>query len=86
MEDKWVFPSIIKQKALLLQVLKKNIEVEMRGIDPRTSRMLSERSTIWATSPCWDVPFFLYICSLLYLVFFPVFGWDGMACTADEEI
>ena len=25
--------------------------VEMRGIDPRTSRMLSERSTIWATSP-----------------------------------
>ena len=24
---------------------------EMRGIDPRTSRMLSERSTIWATSP-----------------------------------
>ena len=25
--------------------------LEMRGIDPRTSRMLSERSTIWATSP-----------------------------------
>ena len=25
--------------------------VEMQGIDPRTSRMLSERSTIWATSP-----------------------------------
>lgn len=23
----------------------------MRGIDPRTSRMLSERSTVWATSP-----------------------------------
>ena len=23
----------------------------MQGIDPRTSRMLSERSTIWATSP-----------------------------------
>ena len=23
----------------------------MRGIDPRTSRLLSERSTIWATSP-----------------------------------
>ena len=23
----------------------------MRGIDPRTSRMLNERSTIWATSP-----------------------------------
>ena len=26
-------------------------KLEMRGIDPRTSRMLSERSTIWATSP-----------------------------------
>ena len=26
--------------------------VENRGIDPRTSRMLSERSTIWASSPC----------------------------------
>ena len=25
----------------------------MRGIDPRTSRLLSERSTIWATSPQW---------------------------------
>ena len=25
--------------------------MEMRGIDPRTSRMLSERSTIWATPP-----------------------------------
>ena len=24
----------------------------MRAIDPGTSRMLSERSTIWATSPC----------------------------------
>ena len=26
-------------------------KLEMRGIDPRTSRKLSERSTIWATSP-----------------------------------
>ena len=25
--------------------------LEMRGIDPRTSRKLSERSTIWATTP-----------------------------------
>ena len=25
--------------------------LEMRGIDPRTSRMESERSTIWATAP-----------------------------------
>ena len=28
----------------------KNI-LEMPGIDPGTSRMLSERSTIWATPP-----------------------------------
>ena len=27
------------------------LDLEMRGIDPRTSRMLGERSTIWATSP-----------------------------------
>ena len=33
---------------------KKPRKVEMRGIDPRTSRMLSERSTIWATSPPVD--------------------------------
>ena len=25
--------------------------MEMRGIDPRASHMLSERSTIWATPP-----------------------------------
>ena len=25
--------------------------LEMRGIDPRASHMLSERSTIWATPP-----------------------------------
>ena len=29
----------------------KNIELEAPGIDPGTSRMLSERSTIWATPP-----------------------------------
>ena len=27
------------------------MKMEMQGIDPHTSRMLSERSTIWATSP-----------------------------------
>ena len=27
------------------------LALEMRGIDPRTSRMQSESSTIWATSP-----------------------------------
>ena len=26
--------------------------LENAGIDPATSRMLSERSTIWANSPC----------------------------------
>ena len=25
--------------------------MELRGIDPRTSHMLSERSTTWATAP-----------------------------------
>jgi hypothetical protein len=30
-------------------------KLEMRGIDPRASRMLSERSTIWATSPNWHL-------------------------------
>ena len=25
--------------------------MELRGVDPRTSRMLSERSTSWATTP-----------------------------------
>ena len=25
--------------------------MELQGIDPRTSHMLSERSTIWATAP-----------------------------------
>jgi hypothetical protein len=29
----------------------KKWNMEMRGIDPRISHMLSERSTIWATSP-----------------------------------
>ena len=33
--------------------------VEVRGIDPRTSRMLSERSTIWATPP--DINFALEV-------------------------
>ena len=35
----WVFCVILKKK------------MEQRGIDPRTSHMLSERSTIWATAP-----------------------------------
>jgi hypothetical protein len=35
--------------------------MEMRGIDPRTSRMLSERSTIWATSPDGRFKFWGYL-------------------------
>ena len=31
--------------------MNKKEKVEERGIDPLTSRMLSERSTIWATPP-----------------------------------
>ena len=31
---------------------KKWVKMEMPGIDPGTSRMQSERSTKWATSPC----------------------------------
>ena len=42
-------PSHYQQKNENYRILK-NFS-EMRGIDPRTSRMLSERSTIWATSP-----------------------------------
>ena len=33
----------------------------MRGIDPRASRMLSERSTIWATPPVTITKFFGYL-------------------------
>ena len=31
-----------------------NVQIEVLGIDPRTSRMLSKRSTIWATPPWLD--------------------------------
>ena len=31
------------------------LNLEMRGIDHRNSRMLSERSTIWATSPWFQI-------------------------------
>ena len=42
---------------------KKNLE--MRGIDPRASHMLSERSTIWATPPDKKAQF-LKKCILVY--------------------
>ena len=50
--------------------------METRGIEPRASRMRSERSTIWATSPsmlqCWLHNFYLrvnppFICISFYL-------------------
>ncbi len=34
-----------------MQQANKQKLLEVQGIDPRTSRMLSERSTIWATPP-----------------------------------
>ena len=36
---------------LWLQLASKKLSLELRGIDPRTSHMLSERSTTWATAP-----------------------------------
>ena len=41
--------SIIRK--MILKKERKKIILELRGIDPRTSHMLSERSTIWATAP-----------------------------------
>ena len=41
--------------------------VENRGIDPRTSRMLSERSTIWASSPAAISEITIEV--ILYLIF-----------------
>ena len=43
----------ILQKLAIL--LKKKKLLEAPGIDPGTSHMLSERSTIWATSPVLKV-------------------------------
>ena len=42
---------LVKLSAFLLKDLLLADKVEMVGIDPTTSRMQSERSTIWATSP-----------------------------------
>ena len=40
----------------------------MRGIDPRTSHMLSERSTIWATSPYKTVPAVQLVIQLIFTI------------------
>ena len=37
----------------ILENMKIRKVLEAPGIDPGTSRMLSERSTIWATPPQW---------------------------------
>ena len=42
------FPFVSQNK---IELSKPQKCIEMRGIDPRTFRMRSERSTIWATSP-----------------------------------
>ena len=42
------FPFVSQNK---IELSKSQKCLEMRGIDPRTSRMRSKRSTVWATSP-----------------------------------
>ena len=59
----WIFVNILKKCDIYSPYnirshdfkIRKNI-LEMPGIDPGTSRMLSERSTIWATPP-WIISF-----------------------------
>ena len=43
--------SKLLQKTLIEARISKTFVLEAPGIDPGTSRMLSERSTIWATPP-----------------------------------
>ena len=42
--------------------------LEVLGIDPSTSRMLSERSTIWATPPCWRLGFLIKYFTLFLIM------------------
>ena len=45
-------PTLVRYWWVKAQISRKSKKVlETRGIDPRTSHMLSERSTIWATAP-----------------------------------
>ena len=44
----------MKAKECKIVILMKKGFLEAPGIDPGTSRMLSERSTIWATPPVED--------------------------------
>ena len=42
--------------------------LEVLGIDPSTSRMLSEHSTIWATPPCWRLDFLIKYLTLFLIM------------------
>ena len=53
MHDKKYWRSQLEKVGKLQEAFYKNVEV--RGIDPRASRMLSERSTIWATPPTLEL-------------------------------
>ena len=44
---------LVNKNNLNYRIRRKIKRLEVLGIDPSTSRMLSERSTIWATPPCW---------------------------------
>lgn len=52
----------------------------MRGIDPRASRMLSERSTIWATSPYVKMVVFYF--NILKVYFFRTSPFSSLSASA----
>ena len=54
--------------------LNREENVENRGIDPRTSRMLSARSTIWASSPLRVMENYFY--NIKHLEFANHFEYD----------
>ena len=62
--------SFQKKKKYILFQLKE--ELEAPGIDPGTSRMLSERSTIWATPPLLNSKGFLLISNIFKVTNFLV--------------
>ena len=54
------FPNLLTANKIFFLEIRQNKKLETPGIDPGTSRMLSERSTIWATSPHCVFPTFLH--------------------------